>query len=65
MRKGKWGRAEGELNQAEEKEQAQALRALEGKKKRHTGRNILLTLAASPFISFSASPPGSGWIWKS
>ena len=46
MRKGKWGRAEGELNQAEEKEQAQALRALEGKKKRHTGRNILLTLAA-------------------
>ena len=46
MRKGKWGRAERELNQAEEKEQAQALRALEGKKKRHTGRNILLTLAA-------------------
>lgn len=46
MRKGKWGRATEGMTRAEEKEALRELRALEGKKKRHTGKALLFTLSA-------------------
>lgn len=46
MRTGKWGRKMRRLQKASEKQQLQDLRALEGKKKRHTGRTILIVFAA-------------------
>ena len=46
MRKGKWGRATAGMSRAEEKEALRELWALDGKKKRHTGRTLLIVLAA-------------------
>lgn len=45
MRKGKWGRATEKMRRAQEKEALKELRALDGKKKRHTGRKLLAALA--------------------
>ena len=46
MRKGKWGRATAGMSRAEENEALRELRALDGKKKHHTGRTLLIVLAA-------------------